>query len=230
MTTRPAGARAARRRGARDRRLVRRGWPRSTEASPSEATRGRADVEDESRRSGRSTTEDPVTEVDVPRPLTGAAGLDPGRRRPRRSRPSSTPPPPPPPPPGIPGQEPAPDVTNVVARLVISSGETVDVDRVTVIGRAPETKQYSDDGPAAARDRAERALRDLLDAHRGAPRCRRRPRVRGGHRPRLHQRHRRRPARPGSPGPRSRASPCSCCPVRSSTSATASRSRSPARP
>jgi hypothetical protein len=55
------------------------------------------------------------------------------------------PPPPPPPPPGIPGQEPAPDVTKVVARLVISSGQTVDVDRVTVIGRAPDSKQYAED-------------------------------------------------------------------------------------
>jgi hypothetical protein len=55
--------------------------------------------------------------------------------------------PPPPPPPGIPGQEPAPDVTKVVARLVISSGQTVDVDRATVIGRAPESKQYDEDPP-----------------------------------------------------------------------------------
>ena len=57
----------------------------------------------------------------------------------------SGPPLPPPPPPGIPGQEPAPDVTKVVARLVISSGQTVDVDRVTVIGRAPESKQHPEE-------------------------------------------------------------------------------------
>jgi hypothetical protein len=57
------------------------------------------------------------------------------------------PPPPPPPPPGIPGQEPAPDVTKVVARLVISSGQTVDVDRVTVIGRAPDSRQHAEDDP-----------------------------------------------------------------------------------
>ena len=56
-------------------------------------------------------------------------------------------PPPPPLPPGIPGQEPAPGVTKVVARLVISSGQTVDVDRVTVIGRAPESKQYAEEDP-----------------------------------------------------------------------------------
>jgi pSer/pThr/pTyr-binding forkhead associated (FHA) protein len=59
----------------------------------------------------------------------------------------TSPPPPPPPPLGIPGQEQAPDVTTVVARLVISSGETVDIDRATVIGRAPETKQFSDVDP-----------------------------------------------------------------------------------
>ena len=57
---------------------------------------------------------------------------------------TGAPPPPPLVPPGIPGQEPAPDVTAVMARLVISSGQTVDVDRVTVIGRAPETKQYAE--------------------------------------------------------------------------------------
>ncbi|GAB3249754.1 FHA domain-containing protein [Nocardioides dilutus] len=56
--------------------------------------------------------------------------------------------PPPPPPPGISGQQPAPDVTKVVARLVISSGQTVDIDRATVIGRAPESKHYAgDDAP-----------------------------------------------------------------------------------
>lgn len=60
---------------------------------------------------------------------------------------SGPPPPPPPPPRGIPGQEPAPDVTKVVARLVVSSGQTVDVDRVTVIGRAPDSKQYAADEP-----------------------------------------------------------------------------------
>jgi pSer/pThr/pTyr-binding forkhead associated (FHA) protein len=30
---------------------------------------------------------------------------------------------------------------------VISSGQTVDVDRATVIGRAPESKQYDEDPP-----------------------------------------------------------------------------------
>jgi len=42
-------------------------------------------------------------------------------------------------PPGIPGQPPAPDVVaRPVARLVFSSGETVEVDRPVLIGRAPE--------------------------------------------------------------------------------------------
>ena len=52
--------------------------------------------------------------------------------------------PPPVPPPGIPGQPPAPDVTVPVARLLISDGEVVDVDRVTVIGRAPEARRVND--------------------------------------------------------------------------------------
>lgn len=46
-------------------------------------------------------------------------------------------------PPGIPGQPPAPDVTRPVARLVISNGETVEVDRAIVIGRAPEARRFS---------------------------------------------------------------------------------------
>ncbi len=42
------------------------------------------------------------------------------------------------PPPGIPGQAPAPDVAaRPVARLVFSSGETVEVDRPVLVGRAP---------------------------------------------------------------------------------------------
>ncbi len=40
--------------------------------------------------------------------------------------------------PGIPGQQPAPAVTaRPVARLVFSTGDVVDVDRVVVVGRAP---------------------------------------------------------------------------------------------
>lgn len=91
---------------------------------------------------------DPVTEVDLPvrSPEPPSWIPDPPVEA---DGPTLTGAPPPPPlaPPGIPGQEPAPDVTSVVARLVISSGETVDVDRVTVIGRAPETKQYADSEP-----------------------------------------------------------------------------------
>ncbi len=89
--------------------------------------------------------EEPVTEVDIPVRSPEPPDWIP---EPALDGPTlSVPPPPPHPPPGIPGQEPAPDVTSVVARLVISSGETVDVDRVTVIGRAPETKQFPDDDP-----------------------------------------------------------------------------------
>ena len=47
-------------------------------------------------------------------------------------------------PPGIPGQPQAPSVVSrPVARLVISSGETVEVDRAVVIGRAPEARRFS---------------------------------------------------------------------------------------
>lgn len=52
--------------------------------------------------------------------------------------------PPPAEPPGIPGQPPAPDVTVPVARLVISNGDVVDVDRAVVIGRAPEARRFND--------------------------------------------------------------------------------------
>ena len=52
--------------------------------------------------------------------------------------------PPPAEPPGIPGQPPAPDVTVPVARLVISNGDEVDVDRAIVIGRAPEARRFND--------------------------------------------------------------------------------------
>jgi len=46
--------------------------------------------------------------------------------------------------PGIPGQEPAPGVTaRPVARLVLSDGQRVDVDRVIVLGRAPSASRAS---------------------------------------------------------------------------------------
>jgi hypothetical protein len=45
--------------------------------------------------------------------------------------------------PGIPGQPMAPRVTRSVATLVISNGETVDVDRVVLIGRAPEARRFT---------------------------------------------------------------------------------------
>jgi len=45
--------------------------------------------------------------------------------------------------PGIPGQPMAPSVTRPVAKLIISSGETIDVDRVVLIGRAPEARRFT---------------------------------------------------------------------------------------
>jgi hypothetical protein len=45
--------------------------------------------------------------------------------------------------PGIPGQPMAPSVTRPVAKLIISNGETVDVDRVVLIGRAPEARRFT---------------------------------------------------------------------------------------
>ncbi|MFB9314763.1 FHA domain-containing protein [Nocardioides plantarum] len=45
--------------------------------------------------------------------------------------------------PGIAGQQMAPVVGRSVARLVISHGETVDVDRVILVGRAPEARRFT---------------------------------------------------------------------------------------
>lgn len=45
--------------------------------------------------------------------------------------------------PGIIDQDPAPDVTTSVARLVISNGVDVEVDRVVLIGRAPEPRRFT---------------------------------------------------------------------------------------
>lgn len=83
--------------------------------------------------------EDPVTEFDVPVRSP----------EPPDWTPEPVLPPPPPPPPVAPAPPPAPPaaVDGVVARLVVSSGETVDVDQPTVIGRAPETKEYDADPP-----------------------------------------------------------------------------------
>ncbi|MFW6774349.1 FHA domain-containing protein [Nocardioides sp. CPCC 205120] len=62
--------------------------------------------------------------------MTQAGGWDPAQF----SRPSH----------GIPGQPPAPSVTSrPVAKLVISSGDTVDVDRAILVGRAPEARRFS---------------------------------------------------------------------------------------
>lgn len=49
--------------------------------------------------------------------------------------------------PGIAGQEPAPAVTSrPVARLVISDGRRIEVDRVVVLGRAPSARRFAEDG------------------------------------------------------------------------------------
>ncbi|ANH36947.1 hypothetical protein I601_0495 [Nocardioides dokdonensis FR1436] len=46
--------------------------------------------------------------------------------------------------PGIPGQQLAPSVTATpVARLVVSHGEDVEVDRVVLVGRAPEARRFT---------------------------------------------------------------------------------------
>ncbi len=46
-------------------------------------------------------------------------------------------------PPGIPGQPQAPSVVSrPVARLVLSTGESVEVDRAVIIGRAPEARRF----------------------------------------------------------------------------------------
>ncbi len=37
----------------------------------------------------------------------------------------------------------APSVTRPVAKLIISNGETIDVDRVVLIGRAPEARRFT---------------------------------------------------------------------------------------
>jgi hypothetical protein len=53
----------------------------------------------------------------------------------------------PPKPPGIPGQPPPPPITvRPVARLLVSSGGTVDVDRPVLVGRAPEAGRLSGAG------------------------------------------------------------------------------------
>lgn len=46
-------------------------------------------------------------------------------------------------PPGIPGQPQAPAVTQPVAKLLISDGQTVVVDRAVLIGRAPEARRFT---------------------------------------------------------------------------------------
>lgn len=45
--------------------------------------------------------------------------------------------------PGIPGQPPAPSRVAPVAKLMISNGESIDVDRVILVGRAPEARRFT---------------------------------------------------------------------------------------
>lgn len=45
--------------------------------------------------------------------------------------------------PGIPGQPQPPSVTRPVAKLLVSNGETIDVDRVVLVGRAPEARRFT---------------------------------------------------------------------------------------
>ena len=62
--------------------------------------------------------------------MTQAGGWDPGEFERKQ--------------PGIPGQPPAPSVTaRPVARLAFSSGETVEVDRAVLVGRAPEARRFT---------------------------------------------------------------------------------------
>ncbi|GAA4673985.1 FHA domain-containing protein [Nocardioides nanhaiensis] len=78
----------------------------------------------------------PPSEPDPADPLFGAdhdgntqVGVDPGEFARQK--------------PGIPGQPQAPSVTRPVARLLVSSGETIDVDRVVLVGRAPEARRFT---------------------------------------------------------------------------------------
>ncbi|MFC4787071.1 FHA domain-containing protein [Nocardioides sp. MAHUQ-72] len=71
----------------------------------------------------------PADEVDHDG-MTRAGGWDPGQFARQQ--------------PGIPGQPQAPSVTSrPVARLVFSSGETVEVDRAVLVGRAPEARRFT---------------------------------------------------------------------------------------
>ncbi len=45
--------------------------------------------------------------------------------------------------PGIPGQPQPPSITRPVAKLLVSNGETIDVDRVVLVGRAPEARRFT---------------------------------------------------------------------------------------
>ena len=109
-----------------------------------------------------------------------------------------------PPQPGIPGQPPAPSITRPVARLVFSSGQTVEVDRADPDRPRPRGAAVPV-GRAAPPGHACRAptTRSPPPTSRSG-RVRRRPRLRRRHRPRLDQRHRAGPAGPAARGPPAR--------------------------
>ena len=165
-------------------------WP----ADVAPAAEDRAQPEPEPSRTDPSPSTRRSTTWPTPRPTTGArlraasAGAGAGSRRPRaadpgraraarhrprrhdprrRARPGAvraarSP--------ASPGSRPAPSITRPVARLVFSSGQAVEVDRVILIGRAPEARRFPSDRAAAPGHGAQPPPRDLRHPPRGAAR------------------------------------------------------------
>ena len=107
-----------------------------------------------------------------------------------------------------------------VARLMISNGDVVDVDRAIVIGRAPEARRFNDTEQPRLVTVPSPHL-EISSTHLEVrPGVGRRPRQRRGHRPGLHQRDRARAARPRPRGPRARRRRAADPGRASSTSAT----------
>ena len=73
--------------------------------------------------------------------------------------------------PGIPGQPQPPSVVRSVAKLVVSNGETVDVDRVVLVGRAPEARRFTSTEQPRLVTVPSPLARDLLDPRRGPARA-----------------------------------------------------------
>ncbi len=88
--------------------------------------------------------------------------------------------------------------------LVFSSGETVEVDRPVLVGRAPEARRFpSTDQPRLVT--VPSPHQEISSTHLEVrPGLGRRPRQRRRHRPGLDQRHRAGPARPAARGPPAR--------------------------